>query len=284
VESLEGRTGVVTGSAGGIGFAIAEALGACGMNVAVADIDEDGAAQAAAALRDQGIDARSFRVDVSDEASVDRLRDDVLRAFGDVGVLCNNAGVSILHTRFLELTAADWDFVFHVNVFGMANGLRSFLPVMADSGREHHIVNTASMSGLRPSRASVVYTASKYAAVGLTESLVNEMADSRIGFSVLLPGAITTDLANNSQRARNVATRSDAAFRDLDLIDADRDPAMVGPLVVKAIRRGDRYIITHPELWPGVAKRHEALAAAFDEAGGDALRHHRTGVKEREQS
>jgi NAD(P)-dependent dehydrogenase (short-subunit alcohol dehydrogenase family) len=272
MEALAGRTAVVTGSAGGIGFSIAEAFGDEGMNVAIADLDPARGAEAASRLRARGVDARSFWVDVGDERSVDQLRDDVLSAFGDVGVLCNNAGVSILHQRFLDSTPADWEFVFGVNVFGIVNGLRSFLPLMTASGREHHVVNTASMSGLRASRASTVYTASKFAAVGLTESVANEMAQHPIGFSVLLPGAIVTDLANNSQKARDTLTGSAAATGALDHVDANDDPAMVGSLVVDGIRRCDRYIVTHPELWPGLAKRNDALAAAFAESAARAPR------------
>jgi NAD(P)-dependent dehydrogenase (short-subunit alcohol dehydrogenase family) len=266
MEDLAGRCAVITGAAGGIGYSIAEALGQEGMRLALADIDEARIEGAAAQLRDRGYDARGFTVDVSDQSSMDALRDQIAIDYGDVGVLCNNAGVSILHQPFLDSSPDDWSFVFGVNVFGVVNGMRAFLPAMLASGREHHVVNTASMSGLRASRASSVYVASKYSVVGLTESLAREMQSSDVGFSLLLPSTIITDLANTSQQARAKSSGQEISNNSLALIDGDMDATFVGPLVVAGIRSKSMYILTHPTLWNEVANRHDAIADAFKAA------------------
>src|SRR5438046_2306795 len=117
MKDLRSRCAVVTGGAGGIGYSMAEACSAEGMCVAVAGSAGDRWGAAADQLRRQGCDAEGFPVDVTDEESVNDLRDAVMNRFGDVGVLCNNAGVTVWQQPFLDSAQADWDFVFGVNVF-----------------------------------------------------------------------------------------------------------------------------------------------------------------------
>jgi NAD(P)-dependent dehydrogenase (short-subunit alcohol dehydrogenase family) len=266
MEHLADRCAVVTGGAGGIGYSMARAFGAAGMKVAIADIDADRCDTAARDLRSEGFEAEGFAVDVTKQESMNALCRAVMFRFGDVGVLCNNAGVTILHQPFLDSAPDDWEFVFSVNVFGIVNGLRAFLPAMIASDSNHHVVNTASMSGLRPSRASSVYIASKYSVVGLTEAVSREVAQYDIAFSLLLPGAISTDLANTSKMSRDATFVEPGTSGPLDLIDSDTGPEHIGQLVVDSIRRGDFYILPQPELWPGVEQRHDSLAAAFRQA------------------
>jgi short-subunit dehydrogenase len=108
------------------------------------------------------------------------------------------------------------------------------------------------MSGLRPSRASLVYIASKYASVGLAEGARREFRDTAIGFSLLLPGAFVTDLANSSARSRDLRYGTKLASSQLGAVDAITGPEAVGDLVVNGIRNDQPYIFTHPELWPEV--------------------------------
>lgn len=252
---LAGRTVVITGGAGGIGLSLARALGREAMKIAIAEIDADRGDGAAELLRNEGLEVKSFVVDVTSQKSTDDLLRAVLSHYGDVGVLCNNAGVSILHQQFLDSTPEDWNFVFQVNVFGAANCLRSFVPYFRSTGQSHHIVTTASMSGLRPSRASLVYIASKYAMVGLAEGAQREFRDTAIGFSLLVPGAFVTDLANTSARSRDLSSGTQIASGQLDVVDAITGPNAVGDQVVDGIRNDQPYIFTHPKLWPEVERR-----------------------------
>ena len=271
MEELEGRVAVVTGAAGGIGFGIAAALAEAGMAVAVADIDGERAAAAAGRLAEAGRPVQGFPVDVADPTSVESLRDAVLARFGHVHLLCNNAGVG----RRLELTAStpeDWAWVFSVNVFGVVNGLRAFVPVMAGAPGEHHVVNTSSMSGVRVGVTGLqsIYVGSKFAVVGLSEALRAELDPLGIGLSILLPGPFVTDMASSSRRARELQGADPLPeMTETPLAGVPQgylDPMAAGPMVVDAVRRNLPFVVTHPQYWPQVAAGHQRLADAFADA------------------
>jgi NAD(P)-dependent dehydrogenase (short-subunit alcohol dehydrogenase family) len=272
MEELEGRTAVVTGAAGGIGYGIAAAAAAAGMAVALADIDGERVAEAAARLAEGGATAEGFAVDVSDPASVDQLRDAVMARFGQVDLLCNNAGVG-LRKPLIDTSADDWQWVFSINVFGVVNGLRSFIPVMAGGPPDsHHVVNTSSMSGVRVgvTGQQTMYVGSKFAVVGLSEALRPELEPLGIGLSVFLPGPFRTEMGVHSRRAQELQGRvisRPAAEDSYDRMPVDyRDPMEAGPLVIEAVRRNLPFVVSHPQFWPQVAGGQERLRAAFAEA------------------
>jgi NAD(P)-dependent dehydrogenase (short-subunit alcohol dehydrogenase family) len=200
VDALTGRTAVVTGAASGIGRAIVERFAAEGMNVVLADVEPDALAATTEQVADTGANVVGVATDVTDVASVEALRDAAIAAFGNVHVLCNNAGVGPPAEPFLWLnTPNDWRWTFGVNVFGVANGLNAFLPHMVEHGEDGHVVNTSSPDGgmvAMPSAA--VYASSKAAVVTMTECLHHQLRalGSRIGASVLLPagGLLVTGL------------------------------------------------------------------------------------------
>ena len=203
MEHFRGRCAVVTGGASGIGLAMATAFAAEGMRVMVADRDEERARRAADQLRRAGADARAALVDVADPTSVEVLRDRVHEELGPVHLLCNNAGVAA-RRPLVETTPEDWEWIFAVNVFGVVNGLRAFLPGMFETTGERHVVNTGSMSSLRVGvmGSQTMYTASKFAVLGLSEALRHELEPHGIGLTVLVPGPVATDLARTSEQAR----------------------------------------------------------------------------------
>ncbi|HEX4218832.1 MAG TPA: SDR family NAD(P)-dependent oxidoreductase [Acidimicrobiales bacterium] len=267
MEDFAGRCAVVTGGASGIGLAMAGALAAEGMRVVVADRDGGAALGAAEALRAGGADVMGARVDVADPTSMTMLRDAVSERFGPVHVLCNNAGVAA-RRPLVESTPEDWEWIFGVNVFGVVNGLRAFLPGMIAGTGGRHVVNTGSMSSLRVGVMGwqTMYTASKFALLGLSEALRQELSPHGIGLTVLLPGPVATDLARTSEVGRpewtppaggDEAPASGRAPTDW------MDPAEVGPLVVQAIREDRPLAVTHPQFWPQVAAVHQRVAEAF---------------------
>jgi NAD(P)-dependent dehydrogenase (short-subunit alcohol dehydrogenase family) len=270
VKDFEGRCAVVTGGASGIGLAMATALAGEGMRVVVADRDDEPARRAADELRDSGAEVMAAHVDVADPASVEALRQTVTQRFGDVHVLCNNAGVAA-RRPLVESTPEDWEWIFGVNVFGVVNGLRAFLPGMIKATGERHVVNTGSMSSLRVGvmGAQTMYTASKFAVLGLSEALRQELDPHGIGLTVLLPGPVTTDLARTSQLGRREPARplrADARASDSPRAPVDwMDPADAGPLVVRAIRENRPFAVTHPQFWPQVAAVHQTVADAFSD-------------------
>jgi NAD(P)-dependent dehydrogenase (short-subunit alcohol dehydrogenase family) len=265
LPDLAGKVAVVTGGASGIGKGIAAALAAEGAQVVIADIQRD-AMEAAAAE----IGAYSVRTDVSDPASVEALAATVLHRYGAVHVVCNNAGIGPL-APVADLTLDDWHWMLGVNLWGVIHGVHTFLPVLKQNRDGGHIVNTASMAGLVAGPRLGAYAAAKYGVVGLTEVLAAELAadNSRVGVSVLCPGTVHTSIGTSSRN--RPADLPDAGFKDIDIELEDNPryrwvyPDVAGAVVVRAIKRGDLYALTHPDWYPMVAERHEAIAAAFRE-------------------
>ena len=250
MENFRGRVAVVKGAASGIGLALAERFAAEGMNVVMADIEAGALATASERLRRQGAAVLPIRVDVSQPADVERLAEETYAAFDAAHVVCNNAGVAVIGAIH-EHTLADWQWVINVNLWGVIHGVRVFLPRMLAGGDEGHVVNTASMAGLVGMRWLGIYSASKFAVVGLTEALHRELGDHGIGVSVLCPMIVQTNINQNSIRNRPAPLRNpgeeplvpDAAAMAGSVIA----PEEVARRVVRGIDRNDLYIFTHPE-------------------------------------
>jgi NAD(P)-dependent dehydrogenase (short-subunit alcohol dehydrogenase family) len=265
LPDLGGKVAVVTGGASGIGKGIATQLVAEGALVVIADIQRDALEASAAELGALGV-----HVDVSDPASVDALAREVLETFGAVHVVCNNAGIGPL-APVADLTLDDWHWMIGVNLWGVIHGVHTFLPILKRNRDGGHIVNTASMAGLVAGPRLGAYAAAKFGVVGLTEVLAAELAadNSRVGATVLCPGTVHTNIGHSSRN--RPADLPDAGFKDIDIELEDNPryrwiyPVDAGAAVVRAIKRGDRYALTHPDWYPMVAERHEAIAEAFRE-------------------
>jgi len=270
LPDLAGKVAVVTGGASGIGKGIAAQLVAEGARVVIADIQRDAMETAAAEIGAAGV-----LTDVSDPASVDALAAAVLDRYGAVHVICNNAGIGPL-APVADLTLDDWRWMIGVNLWGVIHGVHTFLPILKRNRDGGHIVNTASMAGLVAGPRLGAYAAAKYGVVGLSEVLAAELAadNSRVGVSVLCPGTVHTNIGTSSRN--RPADLPDAGFKDIDIELEDNPryrwiyPADAGAVVVRAIKRGDLYALTHPDWYPMVAAWHEAIAEAFREQ--EALR------------
>ena len=148
MRNLAGKTAVVTGAASGIGLALSRCLGADGMRVMLADVEEPALAAAADCLAGEGIEVATKVTDVSQAESVDALASATLERFGAVHVVCNNAGVSRGGPSW-QIPLPVWNWMVGVNMFGVIHGIRSFVPHLIAQG-EGHVVNTASVGGPSP--------------------------------------------------------------------------------------------------------------------------------------
>jgi NAD(P)-dependent dehydrogenase (short-subunit alcohol dehydrogenase family) len=254
---------VVTGGGSGIGRALVEVFAREGMNVVVADIDEAAAAATAKVVRERGRQALAVRTDVSDLASVQALAERAWQAFGKAHLLCNNAGVA-LWGGLEQATHRDWQWVLGVNLWGVIHGLEAFLPRMIAQREGGHVVNTASMAGLIASQGLGIYNTSKYAVVGLSETLVKDLRAYGIGVSVLCPMGVSTRI-RESARHRPPELRNDRApsAEPVELIGRSLAPEAVAEMVLAAVRENRLYVITHEEGLEPLRRRFRRLEQAI---------------------
>jgi len=261
---FKNQTAVITGGASGIGLGIGKALGQRGARVVLADLDQNALGQQVGQLGEAGIEVLGHPTDVTDKRSVAELAGMVEQDLGGCDLLFNNAGVAVFGP-FVEATDADWEFTMGVNFWGVLNGLQAFVPSMINRG-SGHIVNTASMSGLVGMENLSVYCASKFAVVGLSESLRRELAPAGVGVSVLCPMVVDTPISENSVRMRPASLVNGVAAPDVtaNLVGGVISVEQVAELVVKAIINNEQYVLTHPDQAPILRRRSSRLAEASD--------------------
>jgi NAD(P)-dependent dehydrogenase (short-subunit alcohol dehydrogenase family) len=227
--------------------------------------------QRRARLHNLGTQVETFVADVSDAALLEETAAAIDKTFGPVHIICNNAGVSMLGVPLEEIPRSDWDWVIDVNINGVINGIRTFVPRMRRHGEGGHIVNTASIAGLQvnPNFKTGAYAMTKYAVVALSEALEQELIGSGVGVSVLCPAAVDTGIHLSArarpQRLGGPFTRDADHFMG-DLIREGLRPEQVGARVVQAIRDGEFYILTHSSPREWVERRFDRIMAAFDRA------------------
>jgi NAD(P)-dependent dehydrogenase (short-subunit alcohol dehydrogenase family) len=269
LPELRGKVAVVTGGASGIGKGIATQLVAEGMRVIVADIERDALDKTAGEIGAIGVP-----VDVSDADSVGALARAAQELYGTVHVVCNNAGIGPM-AAIKDLTIDDWHWILGVNLYGVIHGVHAFLPILSANPDGGWIVNTASMAGLAAPPRLGSYAVAKYGVVALTEVLAAELAaeGSRVGVSVLCPGTVRTNIGTSSRN--RPADLPDRGLQDVDIQLEDNPehrwigPDEAGAVVVRAIKRGYLYALTHPDWYPRVQERHEAIADAFRQQAAD---------------
>ncbi|MCP1757103.1 SDR family NAD(P)-dependent oxidoreductase [Bradyrhizobium elkanii] len=273
MRELAGKAAFVTGAASGIGLAIATAFAREGMKVMLADIETGPLDKAVDALRAGGADVHGVVCDVADPLSVDRAAEASFRAFGRVHVLCNNAGVAA-GGGIDPISIDDWRWVIDVNLMGVVHGIRSFLPHIRQHGEGGHIVNTASMAGIRSGLGLSPYSATKFAVVSLSEGLAMQLRPLGIGVSVLCPSFVRTRIGESGRNrgeqygpARQLDPASPMAAVVAEIarrLEAGLDPASVAGQVLAAIRDDQLYIFTHPGMRAEVEERFSAILTAMD--------------------
>jgi NAD(P)-dependent dehydrogenase (short-subunit alcohol dehydrogenase family) len=272
MRELSGKTAFVTGAANGIGRGIAAALASERARIAIADIDAEALDTTRAAFEAAGATVLALPLDVSDRAAVEAAADKIESTFGPLHVLVNNAGITLGPLPVTDIDQKMWDWIFGVNLFGVVNGVSTFVPRMLAAGEEGHVVNTSSIGGLQVNAElqNGSYSMTKYAVVALTEALQLQLAGSPIGVSVLCPALVRTTLqASAGRRPERFGGPYDKVLpgHELDMPTMQPSellPDEIGDRVLAAIRDGDFYIFTHPETRAWLESRHAKLLAGYE--------------------
>ena len=265
-SNLMGKTAVITGAANGIGLAIAERLLKAGMKVVIADIDPDSIDKQVSRLKSEGYSVEGKETDVTSESSVRELAEFTISQFGNIHILCNNAGIgggAADDKSLWEASISDWKWVLDINVWGVIHGIRVFTPLMLAHGQEGHIINTASKAGLI--FGTSLYSTSKHTVIALTEALYAQLkqVNSKLTVSVLCPGAVNTNLNSNSIRIRpedkKFDENSNLFNQDKTLqsknfmstyqstvqtrMAAGKEPSEIAEMLMQGLENGDFYIM-----------------------------------------
>jgi NAD(P)-dependent dehydrogenase (short-subunit alcohol dehydrogenase family) len=276
MQDVEGKVAFITGGASGIGFGIAQAFVGAGMKVVLAGLSEERSKEALAhfAATNQASRVHSIRVDVTDRQALEKAAEESVKVFGKVHVLVNNAGIS--HpVKLTDTTYDDWDWMMGVNLDGVFNGIRAFLPRIQAQGEGGHIISTSSVLGLFATSTLGAYSASKFAVVGLMEALRAELADTNIGVSVYCPGPVIPNTMSSSlnrpKDLPNSTLKPDSQMIAREK-EARRDPKVqenvlaAGQAVLRGMRENELHILTHPEYEPILRERCEVLLQAIPSA------------------
>jgi NAD(P)-dependent dehydrogenase (short-subunit alcohol dehydrogenase family) len=241
MKTFQDKLALVTGAGSGIGRATALALAGAGARVVAVDVDEARVAEIERKLGDRCLLAR--RVDVSKKEEVRALAEQVHAASGALDLLINNAGVG--HSGgVLNSKLEDWEWVLGANLWGVVHGCHFFVPAMVERGVGGHVVNVASTFGLVAAAGVAPYCTTKFAVLGLTESLRAELAPHRIGVSAICPGVIDTDII-----ARGRFTDEAKRARALRAFRRGHAPELVAGAILRAIRRNLAVVPVGSEAW-----------------------------------
>lgn len=241
MKQLADRVTVVTGAASGIGRSLCLALADHGAHVAAVDVDEQGLASLATHLADRGSRVTTHVVDVSDAEAMMALADTVMAEHGAVHLLINNAGITIDGT-FEQQSLDDWGRVIGVNLWGVVHGCKAFLPHLT-AAEQGHIVNVSSLFGIMGVARQSSYCASKYAVRGLSESLWEELRDTRVGLTVVHPGGVATNIVRSGRFYDGVDHARVIRMFDRMAMTPERAAA----LILRAVQRRQRRLVITPE-------------------------------------
>ena len=266
MEDFSGKVAFVTGGASGIGFAMARRFAQEGMKVAVADIEIGSLEKAEQELRSAGAEVLATTCDVADRTSYETAAERALEAFGKIHVLCNNAGVSPLGP-LESSTEHDWKWTVGVNLMGVVHGIQLLVPKIKEHGEGGHVVNTSSIAGLMALPSLGIYTATKYAVVGISETLRAELAEHGIGVSVVCPSFVKTQLHSSARNRPADLGGADVTPIEfmLGALSSATEPGVIAEAILEGIRRDRAYILPHPEAKGGFEFRAQTILAAFDE-------------------
>ncbi|NLC65368.1 MAG: SDR family NAD(P)-dependent oxidoreductase [Clostridium sp.] len=268
MKEFKGKVAVITGGANGLGLAIAEEAIRRDMKVVIADICKDGLKEADKRFKDMNADFITLFADVTKYDEMEMIADKTIEKYGQVDILFNNAGV-VIPGSIYNLPLNDIEYIMQSNVYSILYGMKVFIPIMEKQGTDCHVVNTASVAGLLTTSGMPTYHMTKFANVGLTESVNYELQEkgSNVKMSIFCPGFIQTKLhLCDDRRPERFEIDSDNPYYSSDEYKAGLKRAehvittgipidSVGMSVFQAIEDEQFYILTHPQYQPVIGWR-----------------------------
>ena len=263
MRNFEGKTAVITGAASGIGKALAEKFAQEKMQVVLADIEEEALEKTVDNLRQYQHRVIGVKTDVLVEESIDELFAKATEEYGNIHILCNNAGIGANsgNKAIWEIDKHDWDWVMGVNYQGVLKGIQTFLPHMLEHGEEGHVVTTVSMAGLLPGAGT--YGVSKHAVMALTEGLSRDLItrNAKINASVLCPGFVDTNIDKSERNRPSHLGEAQEVTNDMgaeimsSMLRQGKKPEEIAGIVFEAIKENIFYILSHPA-WDETLRSH----------------------------
>jgi NAD(P)-dependent dehydrogenase (short-subunit alcohol dehydrogenase family) len=245
---LTGKTALVTGAGSGIGRATALAFARAGANLVVCDVNERGLEETAAAVRALGRTAFARRVDVARQHDMREFAAEVHRTHEAVDLLMNNAGVG-LGGGFLDTPLEDWEWIVSINLWGVIYGCHFFLPPMVKRGRGGHVINVSSAAGYLATAQLAAYSTTKFAVLGLSEALRDELSPHGISVTTVCPGLINTPITA-SARMRGISGTPEARAALVEVYRRrNYTPERVAANILKAVARKRAVAPISPEAW-----------------------------------
>ena len=248
VRDLTGKTVLVTGAASGIGRASALAFARRGARLVICDLNEAGLGETAEAIRGLGREVLARQVDVADAEAMRAFAEEVHRGVNALDILMNNAGVAIAG-GFLHTTLEDWNWIVGINLLGVVHGCHFFIPRMVERGRGGHVINVSSAAGYVANETLAAYATTKFAVLGLSEALRDELETHRIGVTAVCPGIINTPITR-AARLRGPQMVPEAQQRMIEVYERrNYTPERVAENVLKAVQRNRGVAPISPEAW-----------------------------------
>jgi NAD(P)-dependent dehydrogenase (short-subunit alcohol dehydrogenase family) len=275
MQDLAGKVAFITGGASGIGLGQAKVLAEqAGMKVVMADVHRNRLQEAMDYFRQRNVQVHPMYLDITDRTAYTRAADEVEQKVGAVQLLMNTAGISA-RGPIEKASYDDWDWHIGVNLYGVINGLQTFLPRMIAHGKGGHIVNTASISSFFAFPTAALYTTTKFALRGLSESLRIDLVKHNIGVSCLCPGSVNTNILEASvTRPEKFAQTGfpddvEAKTRVRALLEAGFDPVDLARLTVECIKRNDFWIFPYPEYVSRIEQQNNELIESMKSWSND---------------
>lgn len=263
MKEFEGKTAVITGAASGIGKAMAERFAQEKMQVVLADIEEEALEKTVENLRQYQYRVIGVKTDVLVEESINELFSKATAEYGNIHILCNNAGIGANsgNKAIWEIDRQDWDWVMGVNYQGVLQGIQTFLPHMLEHGEEGHVVTTVSMAGLLPGVGT--YGVSKHAVMALTEALSRDLItrEAKINASVLCPGFVDTNIDKSERNRPSHMGEAKELTNEVGveimsaMLRQGKKPEEIAEIVINAIKENIFYILSHPA-WDDSLRSH----------------------------